>query len=126
MMWLTEFMSRGDKKQRTSSMGSVTKVSQGRVEVDTSQPHANMKLLVPFGVACVPTLGEEALITALDNEKLCLGVVSRSNRDLEKGELRLFSVGGNSITLKNDGRILIEGDLYINGEEVSLRSGREN
>lgn len=126
MMWLTQFLNQNGKSRNTSSVGSVTKASQGSVEVDTSQPHSNIKVLAPFGVAYVPLLGEEAMVASLDGVKLCVGVVVRGNRDLQKGELRLFSAGGSSITLKNDGRVLIEGDVYINGEEVSRGSGCEN
>ena len=43
--------------------------------------------------------------------ELCMGVVAPQEK-LESGELMLYSAGGASITLKNDGNVYINGKKY--------------
>ena len=49
-----------------------------------------------------------------------MGVLKSAPKNLLPGELRICSQGGASVTLKNDGRILLEGRLYINDREVTF------
>ena len=76
--------------------------------------------MTPYGVEYVPPVGESALVTEVQNRRVCLGVLNYGSGELLSGEVRFYSKGGASITLKNDGRILLEGRLFVNGEEVTL------
>ena len=47
----------------------------------------------------------------LVSEQACLGVVAQ-DKNLEEGELMLYSKGGASIVLKNDGSVVINGKVF--------------
>ena len=49
----------------------------------------------------------------LDDGEVGLGVIANSSQ-LQEGELMLYSKGGASIVLKNDGRVL------VNGQELTV------
>ena len=62
----------------------------------------------------MPPAGESAVVLPLSDGEVELGVLSRAV-GLDEGELMLYSKGGASIVLKNDGRVIINGQEYGNG-----------
>lgn len=108
-MWLTSFIAKNTGKERGASSGSITASSNGRVEVDSSETHRDLRVVAPFGIAYVAPIGEKAIVAPIESFDVCLGVVAPENTELEVGELMLYSKGGASVVLKNDGRVLING-----------------
>ena len=53
------------------------------------------------------------MVLPLDDGEVSLGVLGQE-QTLSEGELMLYSKGGASIVLKNDGRVLINGREYGN------------
>ena len=111
-MWLTSFLNK-DSKDTSARMGSVSGVDSKGVNVDASTQHRGLDVVAPFGIAYVPPLGEGAVVVPFDGGEACVGVLSEAPEKLERGELMLYSKGGASIVLKNDGSAL------INGKQVS-------
>ncbi len=117
-MWLTSFMSKNTKDTSSVSIGSINSSKKGLVGVNASQSHLGIPLITPSGIACVPKNGEDAVVAFSDLGEICMGVVSKHHKDLQEGEIKIYTKAA-SVTLKNDGRILLEGKVYINGKEVS-------
>lgn len=107
-MWLTYFLSKG-KNSVAATKGSVTASQQSRVQIDASTRHDDVAVVAPYGIAYVPPVGEGAVIVPFDGGEVCVGVVADAPYKLSRGELMLYSQGGASIVLKNDGSVLING-----------------
>ncbi len=107
-MWLTSFLNKG-KNVTTATKGSVTASAQSSVQVDASTQHDDVAVVAPYGIAYVPPVGEGAVIVPFDGGEACVGVIADSPLKLSRGELMLYSQGGASILLKNDGSVLING-----------------
>ncbi len=118
-MWLTSFMAENSKERKGVLRGCVTSSGKSGVGVMASDSHVSIPAVTPSGISSVPKKGEEAVVALLDLGEVYLGTLSKEASDLLPGEIKLFSDGA-SLTLKNDGRILIEGKVYLNGKELEV------
>lgn len=109
-MWLT---------QRLSSPGGV-RLRSGRVEggeefaVQGEARFRQPEQLFPYGFASAAAGGGQAVM--LDG--YCAGISSAPDTGLEEGEVRLYSAGGAEILLKNDGTVVINGQVFEPKEAV--------
>lgn len=108
-MWLTSFLNK-DRTAQPATKGSITGAQQQKVQVEASTQHRDVAVVAPYGIAYVPPVGEGAVVVPFDGGEVCVGVVSSSPLKLQRGELMLYSQGGASIVLKNDGSVLINGE----------------
>lgn len=92
--------------------GSVNKNDSSGTAVMSSGEHKELKSCFPYGVYSVAPTGERAVVLPLDDGEVGLGVIAKGS-DLEAGEIMLYSKGGASIVLKNNGDVLINGEVYI-------------
>lgn len=112
-MWLSEKVISGNDEKKIPEVGKITESSgQKGICVQGKREYRNIPSVLPFGIVSVPLLGEKALITPTEFGNVNSGVISSSN-NLSPGEVMLYSAGGASIVLKNDGKVL------INGREIS-------
>ena len=102
-------MTKNSLNTQSAVKGDVLANSGGTAVVSSGE-HKGLKLCAPFGIISVPPAGEQAVVLPLDDSEVSLGVISQI-RDIEEGELMLYSKGGASIVLKNDGRVLINGKV---------------
>lgn len=119
-MWLASKIANKQGESLPVLKGSVKSATSAAVEVDASRPMRNLPMAVPFGIVYVPPVGAEAVVAALPSGEVCLGVIGENTSSLKAGEIKIYSSGDSSVTLTADGKVLIEGDVYINGKEVSL------
>ena len=110
-MWLLDYVTRNSFSKTEPSCGDVTDFSMGNVAVNSSLEHRNMPVIAPFGIAYNPPVGETSVVLPLVKEQACLGVVAK-DKNLEEGELMLYSKGGATILLKNDGTVVINGRVF--------------
>lgn len=110
-MWLLDYVTRNSFSKTEPSAGDVTACSMGNVAVNSSLEHRDMPIIAPFGIAYNPPLGQTSVVLPLVKEQACIGVVAE-NKDLEEGELMLYSKGGATILLKNDGSVVINGKVF--------------
>lgn len=111
-MWLTSFLNK-EKPAKSATKGSITASEQRKVQIDASTQHRDVAVVAPYGIAYVPPVGEGAVVVPFEGGEACVGVISDIPVKLNRGELMLYSKGGASILLKNDGSVL------INGKKVS-------
>lgn len=107
-MWLSSFLSK-QKTHSSATKGSITGLEGASVQIDASTQHRNVSVVAPYGIAYVPPVGEGAVLVPFDGGEACVGVITGIPESLERGEIMLYSAGGASIVLKNDGSVLING-----------------
>ena len=107
-MWLTSFLNK-EKTITPATKGSVTASESKSLQVDASTQHSDVAVVAPYGIAYVPPIGEGAVVVPFDGGEACVGVIADAPLKLNRGELMLYSQGGASILLKNDGSVLING-----------------
>ena len=98
--------------------GTVT-VEGGELAVFSSGEKREVKTAAPSGYEWQPKKGEDVLVVrggTFGEEAYAVGAVGQSVDDLAPGEVRIRSAAaGTEIVLRNNGRIDINGLLFING-----------
>ena len=107
-MWLLNYITQNSISTPDAVKGELSVSATGGTSVVSSDEHKELELCFPYGVVSVPPAGERAVVLPLSDGEVGLGVLSRGI-GLEEGELMLYSKGGASIILKNDGKVLING-----------------
>lgn len=110
-MWLAEYMTKNTPDQNKSSCGNVTSSNNGNVAVSACLEHRDLPIVAPYGIVYNPPENEKSAILDVGGSYMCVGVVA-PYKELQPGELMLYSKGGASIVLKNDGTVLINGKVY--------------
>ena len=111
-MWLISYITNHSLVPPSAAKGELSSGGATGTSVTSSEEHKALEMCFPYGIVSVPPSGERAVVLPLDDGEVGLGVIAGS-ADLHEGEVMLYSKGGASLVLKNDGRVL------INGEEVS-------
>lgn len=104
-MWLTQ--------QGKSASG--TKLRRGEVYgagqqlwVQGENEFRSPEMLFPYGFASAAQEGDRAVM--LDG--VCAGISAAPDNQLAQGEVRLYSAGGAEILLKNNGEVVINGQVF--------------
>lgn len=112
-MWINEYMTGRSFSSQGVSSGEIRAADSSGVSVSATRDYNSLPVVTPAGIAYVPVAGTPALVTDGSGGAVCLGVIASPPPELQAGELMLYSAGGASIVLKNNGKVL------INGREVS-------
>lgn len=107
-MWLMNYITKNSITAPNAVKGGIKNSSSNSIAVVSSGEHKSLKSCLPYGIASVPPTGECAVVLPLDDGEISVGVIAQS-KSLEEGELMLFSKGGASIVLKNNGKVIING-----------------
>ncbi len=67
---------------------------------------------LPYGIESVPPNGSRAVAVPTGRTLCVCGTQTEGKLELEPGEIGLFSSGGASIVLKNDGSVVINGRTF--------------
>lgn len=112
-MWLMHYITNNSLGAPPAEKGELSR-SSTQTAVASSGEHKNLEFCFPYGLASVPPNGERGVVLPLDDGEVGLGVL-RGAENLQEGEVMLYSKGGASLVLKNDGRVLINGREVGNG-----------
>ncbi len=110
-MWLMNYITKNSMNTPKAVKGNVNKNDKDGTAVISSGEHKKLKSCFPYGVISVPPKGERAVVLPLDDGEVGLGVIA-NNMELEEGEVMLYSQGGASIVLKNNGKVIINGQVF--------------
>lgn len=103
-MWLTRQF-----EQKTGAQVTSGEVSGGETLTVTGESvHIAPQLLLPYGFSSTPPSGNQAVLL----NGMCAGVAAVQDSRLEEGEVCLYSAGGAEILLKNDGTVVINGQVF--------------
>ena len=87
----------------------VSAARNGRINTEGAVPFINAPVAVPYGIAYVVPAGEETFMLPIGNTAVSIGMIQKPCADIQAGEIMLYSQGGASVILKNDGRVLRNG-----------------
>jgi phage gp45-like len=109
-MWITSYISKD--KEKSPSFGEVSKSSVSTINFNGSSILNDVNIVAPFGISYCPVSNSEGVVVPVQESTFMLGVKAGIDDSLEPGELLLYSKGGASILLKNDGKV------YVNGKAI--------
>ena len=115
-MWLSKKIVSRQKNPEKPVTGTVSGKQNGGLLLQSSSEYREVASAGPYGIKSLPPAGENAVGVAAGEKVFCLGV-EIDPEGLQPGELVLFSSGGAKITLTRDGKIQLEGRVFINGTE---------
>ncbi len=110
-MWLMGYITNNSINSPSAVKGNVNRNDVSEFAVNSSGEHKNLETCFPYGLVSVAPKGEKAVVLPLSDGEVGLGIIAKK-QGLEEGEVMLYSKGGASIVLKNNGKVL------INGEEI--------
>lgn len=113
-MWISEKLA----QRRTAGdnlAAEVTGICREGIQAQGSNEYREVPIVAPQGLSYAPQIGKKCVLVPLNGSVVSTGTYME-DKFLEDGEIMLYS-GTGSVTLKNDGRVLINGDVYINGQK---------
>jgi len=128
-MWLSEKLTERQREEAASAEQGTVTLDRTDVAVFGRGERRHVTVIAPGGCAWRPRGGTAVLLLkggAPEGGAYVLGAAEEPEEDLAPGELRLHSEGGARLTLRNDGRIELEGAVYINGEPYEAPEGAED
>ena len=113
-MWLSEKL--GSTNEPSAGIGEVT-IAGETAAVYTDAEHRSLSVFSPGGYIWRPKVGDNVLVIKCGGNEMCVAGLDQSNgpAGMEAGEVYIKSNAGASIYLKNDGRIVLGGKVYIDG-----------
>lgn len=121
-MWIPKEIT-GNSKQQQAMNGSVTYSDAAKTAVSTVENCNSAEKVAPYGITYVPPSGAKTLIIPVGEVQYCSGVVCEEKDILSPGELMLFSSGGANIILKNDGTVVINGQVFAAETQSQSETG---
>ena len=124
-MWLSKQM-RFAPPTADADLGRTTIAGRSAGVVTRGEVRA-LPVYGPGGYIWLPESGASVLVIkgGSGREERCVAgaELTKIPGDLQPGELYLFSAGGASVRLCNDGRIELWGEVYINGSKYAPALG---
>ena len=118
-MWLSRKLSQHEMQDVASAQDGTVTIDGEETAVFSSGEARGVQTVGPGGYEWKPRRGEDVLIVrggTFGEEAYAVGAVGQSADDLAPGEVRIRSAAaGTEIVLRNNGRIDINGLLFING-----------
>ena len=118
-MWLSKKLAAHELQDVASAQDGTVTIEGGELAVFSSGEKREVKTVGPGGYEWQPRKGEDVLIVRggiFGEESYAVGVPEQTGEALEPGEVRIRSAAaGTEIVLRNNGRIDINGVLFING-----------
>lgn len=114
-MWMSKMLAEGNKAE-TAENGTVTLSTSSSLEAGSTLSTRSIASYSPYGYQTVIPIGEEVLLVPSSDGQVAVGTKS-NEAELEAGEVKITSLGGATIILKNDGSVKIN-SLVIDKEGV--------
>ena len=120
-MWLSRKLT--EQETGFSGESATVTIDGSHIAAVSRGEEREIPIVSPGGIAWLPRRGDEVLLLrggTGGEERYLAGTVQNASPSLESGEIRLFSAGGASIVLKNDGSIELNGNVYVNGHRLTF------
>lgn len=118
-MWLSKKLAQNEMQNAASARSGTVTVEGAETAVYAAGEERGVKVASPNGFFWKPGNGENVLVIkggVFGEEAYIVGAVQEDNGALGAGEVRIASAGGGAeLVLKNNGRIDINGSVFING-----------
>ena len=103
-MWLTQQLHKAESVRLTS--GEVQGGEEFSVQAESE--YRSPEQLFPYGFSSMAETGKKAVML----NGFCAGVSAVPDLSLDEGEVRLYSAGGAEILLRNNGNVVINGQVF--------------
>ena len=113
-MWMSKRIVATSEKE-VAEKGKVT-LSDNQLEAGVTVTRRNIDSYAPYGYKSVPPVDEDVIMLESNDGAVVLGALSK-DEDIESGEVKISSLGGAYIILKNNGDIVLNG-LVIDSRGV--------
>lgn len=113
-MWMSKRIVATSEKE-VAEKGKVT-LSDNQLEAGATVIRRNIDSYAPYGYKSVPPVDEDVIMLESNDGAVVLGALSK-DEDIESGEVKISSLGGAYIILKNNGDIVLNG-LVIDSRGV--------
>ena len=113
-MWLSKMLSK-NAAATGAEKGSVTISNGSSLEAGATASARNIGVYSPYGYISAPPVGEEIIVIPSLDGQVTIGS-KQKEMPIESGEVKITSLGGASILLKNDGTVVINDSLIIDRE----------
>ena len=113
-MWMSKRIVATSEKE-VAEKGKVT-LSDNQLEAGATVTRRNIDSYAPYGYKSVPPVDEDVIMLESNDGAVVLGALSK-DEDIESGEVKISSLGGACIILKNNGDIVLNG-LVIDSRGV--------
>ena len=110
-MWLLNYITKNNRSGGLGETGTVSSGDSQGMKVLSSNILQAVKQVAPYGIASIPPDGASVVVLPLKNGDVSLGTQSKPD-GLSPGEVLLYSSGGATLKLANDGKV------YVNGVEI--------
>ncbi|MCI1965724.1 MAG: hypothetical protein LKJ17_06295 [Oscillospiraceae bacterium] len=106
-MWISQKIIASQAVKPSADLARMTgsAAAQGRNE------YRGLPFAGPWGIAYQPPNAAQAVIVTTSAGDTCIGTLA-ADRQLKPGELLLYSSGGAELYLKNNGDIVINGQVF--------------
>lgn len=123
-MWITQKIAQSARMDPAEN-GRADSFQNAELAATGSARRQNVPLYAPAGLISIPSQGAQVLLSPCAGETICTGVRVADTQGLRPGEIRLFSAGGASLTLKNSGEIDLNGVTITRDGTVRARKLEE-
>ena len=113
-MWMSKRIVATSEKE-FGEKGKVT-LTDNQLEAGATVTRRNIDSYAPYGYKSVPPVDEDVIMLESNDGAVVLGALSK-DEDIESGEVKISSLGGAYIILKNNGDIVLNG-LVIDSRGV--------
>ncbi|WP_288529374.1 hypothetical protein [uncultured Eubacterium sp.] len=113
-MWMSKRIVATSEKE-VAEKGKVT-LSDNQLEAGATVTRRNIDSYAPYGYKSVPPVDEDVIMLESNDGAVVLGTLSK-DENIESGEVKISSLGGAYIILKNNGDIVLNG-LVIDSRGV--------
>lgn len=110
-MWMSKRIVATSEKE-VAEKGKVT-LSDNQLEAGATVTRRNIDSYAPYGYKSVPPVDEDVIMLESNDGAVVLGALSK-DEDIESGEVKISSLGGAYIILKNNGDIVLNGLVIDN------------
>ena len=123
-MWITQKITQ-PLRETAAENGRAVAFQNLELSTTGSMRQQNVPLYAPAGLSAIPCQGAQVMLLPCAGEPVCTGVRMTNLQNLNPGEIRLFSAGGASLTLKNSGEIELNGLVITKDGAVIARQEKE-
>lgn len=113
-MWMSKRIV-ATSENEVAEKGKVT-LSDNQLEAGATVTRRNIDSYAPYGYKSVPPVDEDVIMLESNDGAVVLGALSK-DENIESGEVKISSLGGAYIILKNNGDIVLNG-LVIDSRGV--------
>ncbi|MCQ2420660.1 MAG: hypothetical protein MJ118_05955 [Clostridia bacterium] len=111
-MWLSKRIMQQAQEPDAAALGTVTIGGEDAAVISDAEKRS-AKIISPGGYCWQPS-AKDCVLIVKGNELYINGRLQEEAKGLAAGEVRIFS-GRSSVTLRRNGRVEIDGDVFING-----------